>query len=114
MSSPDYVYVEGLLRDALDELRNATILLTKGETGADIDDSLVQAAACLRDLGSLFDRDPLAAHAAGRIFIEVLLERVEAMISLSRAAAGRELAPEHVSALARTPDLVPKRRPRNG
>jgi hypothetical protein len=114
VSSPDYVYVEGLLRDALDELRNATILLTKGETGSVIDESLVQAAACLRDLDNLFDRDPLAAHAAGRIFTEVLLQRVETMISLSRAAAGRELAPEQAAALARTPDLVPKRRPRNG
>ncbi|HVE50467.1 MAG TPA: hypothetical protein VNG69_12740 [Casimicrobiaceae bacterium] len=110
MSAPDYVRVEGLLRDALDDLRNATILLTKGETGDEIDESLMQAAACLRELGALFDKDPLAAHAGGRIFTEVMLERVQSMISLSRAASGRELAPEHAAALARTPDIVPKRR----
>jgi hypothetical protein len=110
VAQPDYVYVEALLRDALDELRNATILLTKGETGASVDDSLTQAAACLRDLAQLFDRDPLAAHAAGRIFCEVLLQRVEAMTSLTRAAAGRDLAHEHVAALTRTPALVRRRR----
>jgi hypothetical protein len=112
VASPDYAYVEGLLRDALDELRNATILLTKGEMGDEVSESLAQAAACLRDLDDLFDRDPLAAHAAGRIFTVVLLQRVESMISLSRAAAGRELPPEHVAALARTPDGVRRRRER--
>jgi hypothetical protein len=112
LGSPDYRYVEGLLRDALDELRNATILLTKGEMGGAVADSLAQAASSLRDLDDLFDRDPLAAHAAGRIFTQVLLERVEAMMSLSRAAAGRDLSPEHVSALARTPNLVRRRGPR--
>lgn len=112
MGKPDYRYVEGLLRDALDELRNATILMTKGEMGLPIADSLAQAASCLRDLDDLFDRDPLAAHAAGRLFTQVLVERVEALMSLSRAADGRELAAEHVAAIARTPDIS-KRRPRN-
>lgn len=110
MAQPDYAYVEGLLRDALDELRNATILLTKGETGAEVDESLTQAAASLRDLEQLFDKDPLAAHAAGRLFTEVLLQRVEAMTALARAAAGRDLAPEHIAALTRTPALVRRRR----
>jgi hypothetical protein len=110
VGQPDYAYVEALLRDALDELRNATILLTKGEMGSAVDESLAQAAARLRELDDLFDRDPLAAHAAGRIFGEVLQQRVEAMISLSRAASGRELSPEQVTALARTPDLVRRRR----
>jgi hypothetical protein len=113
VGSPDYRYVEGLLRDALDELRNATILLTKGEMGEGVSDSLAQAAASLRDLDDLFDRDPLAAHAAGRLFTQILLERVESMMSLSRAAAGRDLAPEHVAALARTPGLKRKRTTRS-
>ena len=110
MGSPDYDYVEGLLRDALDELRNATILLTKGDIGPAVAESLAQAAASLRDLDDLFDREPLAAHAAGRIFTQVLLERVEAVMSLFRAAMGRELAPDQISALARTPDIVRGRR----
>lgn len=110
MPQPDYELVEALLRDALDDLRNATILLTKGEMGAPIDESLAEAASCLRELDDLFDEDPLAAHAAGRIFIHVLRERLEGMLSLSRAAAGTDLAPEQVAALTRMPDLVRKRR----
>ena len=110
MSNPDYVLVEELLRDALDELRNATIAMTKGETGATLSESLAGAASCLRDLETLFDNDALAAHAAGRIFTQLLLERIESMFSLSRAAAGVELAPEHVAALTRMPDLNRKRR----
>ena len=110
MPHPNYELVERLLRDALDDLRNATILLTKGETGTEIGESLADAAACLRELDDLFDRDPLAAHAAGRIFTQLLLERTEAMVSLSRAAAGTDLAPEFVAALTRMPDLSRKRR----
>ena len=110
MSNPDYQLVEGLLRDALDDLRNATILMTKGEMGQPVGESLAQAASCLRELDDLFDRDPLAAHAAGRIFIQVLLERIESMLSLARAATGRELAHEHIAALIRMPDVARKRR----
>ena len=106
MARPDYKLVEALLRDALDDLRNATILMTKGETGDPVARSLALAAACLRELEDLFDHDPLAAHAAGRIFTQVLLERVEAMTSLSRAAQGADLAPEQVAALTRMPDLA--------
>ena len=105
MAQPDYKLVEGLLRAALDDLRNATILMTKGEMGAPVSDSLVEAASCLRDLDDLFDRDPLAAHAAGRIFTLVLLERIEGMIMLTRAATGDDLDPEHIAALTRTPNL---------
>jgi hypothetical protein len=112
VGQPDYAYVEGLLRDALDELRNATILLTKGETVPEVSLSLAQAAASLRELDDLFDGDPLAAHAAGRIFTQVLLQRVEAMTSLARAAEGNELAPENVAALVRTPDGAVSRRRR--
>ena len=65
LPKPDYVLVEELLRDALDDLRNATILMTKGEMGASVAESLAQAASCLRELDDLFDHDPLAAHAAG-------------------------------------------------
>jgi hypothetical protein len=111
LPKPDYELVEGLLRDALDDLRNATIMMTKGEMGAPLAESLAEAASCLRDLDNLFDHDPLAAHAAGRIFTQVLLERIEGMVSLSRAAAGTELAPEHVAALTRMPDLPKRRRP---
>ena len=110
VSQPNYALVETLLRDALDDLRNATILLTKGEMGPPVDESLAQAAECLRELDDLFDRDPLAAHAAGRIFTQLLLERTEAMISLSRAAAGTDLAPEYAAALTRMPDVARKRR----
>ncbi len=110
MPKPDYELVEELLRDALDDLRNATIMMTKGEMGAPVNESLAEAASCLRELDDLFDRDPLAAHAAGRIFAQVLLERIESMVSLSRAASGTELAPEHVAALTRMPDLARKRR----
>lgn len=110
MSRPDYVLVEELLRDALDELRNATILMTKGEMGAPVSESLAEAASCLRELDSLFDHDPLAAHAAGRIFTQVLMERIEGMVSLSRAATGTELPPEQVAALTRMPDLARPRR----
>ena len=110
MTNPDYVFVEELLRDALDDLRNATILMTKGEMGAPVTESLTQAAASLRELESLFERDPLAAHAAGRIFGQLLLERVEGMFSLARAAEGIDLSEENVQALTRMPDLVRKRR----
>lgn len=110
MTHPDYVLVEGLLRDALDDLRNATILMTKGEMGAPVTESLTQAAAALRELETLFEKDPLAAHAAGRIFAQVLLERVDGMFSLSRAAEGIDLPAESVRALTRMPDLVRKRR----
>jgi len=110
LPKPDYELVEELLRDALDDLRNATIMMTKGEMGTPVAESLAEAASCLRELDDLFDHDPLAAHAAGRIFTQLLLERVEAMMSLSRAASGTELAPEHVAALTRMPDLVRKRR----
>lgn len=110
MAQPDYQLVEGLLRDALDDLRNATILMTKGEMGLPVTDSLAEAALCLRELDDLFDRDPLAAHAAGRIFTMVLLERIEGMVMLTRAAAGRELEPEQVSALTRMPGLARRRR----
>ena len=113
MPEPDYELVESLLCAALDDLRNATILLTKGETGPSVDGSLAEAAACLRELDDLFDRDPLAAHAAGRIFTQLLLERTEAMISLSRAAAGTDLAPEYAAALTRMPDVARKRRRRS-
>ena len=106
MADPDYKLVEGLLRDALDDLRNATILLTKGETGSGVFESLIEAAASLRELGNIFDSDPLAAHAGGRICTEVLLERVESMIALARAASGTDLAPEFVSALTRMPDVA--------
>ena len=110
LSKPDYALVEGLLRDALDDLRNATIMMTKGEMGTPVSESLGEAAACLRELDDLFDKDPLAAHAAGRIFTQVLLERIEGMVSLARAATGTELPPEHVTALTRLPDLAKKRR----
>jgi hypothetical protein len=110
LAQPDYQLVEGLLRCALDELRNATILMTKGEMGTPVSESLAEAASCLRELDDLFDRDPLAAHAGGRIFAQVLLERIESMVSLSRAAAGTDLAPEYVAALTRMPDLARKRR----
>lgn len=112
MSRPDYKLVEALLRDALDDLRNATILMTKGETGLPVSDSLAEAASCLRELDDLFDRDPLAAHAAGRTFTQVLLERVEAMVSLARAAEGTDLAPEYVTALTRMPDVARRSRRR--
>ena len=114
MPQPDYELVEELLRDALDDLRNATILMIKGETSSPVAESLDGAAACLRELDSLFDHDPLAAHAAGRIFIQVLLERVEGMMSLSRAASGNDLAPEQVAALTRTPAVARKRRSSTG
>lgn len=110
MPHPDYQLVEGLLRDALDDLRNATILMTKGEMGLPVTDSLAEAAFCLRELDDLFDRDPLAAHAAGRIFAMVLLERIEGMLMLARAASGDELDQEFVAALTRTPSLAGKRR----
>ena len=110
LTNPDYVLVEELLRDALDDLRNATILMTKGEMGSPVSESLTQAAASLRELESLFEKDPLAAHAAGRIFAEVLLERVDSMFSLARAAEGIDLSAEHVRALTRMPALVRKRR----
>lgn len=110
VSKPDYELVEGLLRDALDELRNATILMIKGETGAPVTESLAEAASSLRELDNLFDTDPLAAHAAGRIFTQLLLERLEAMFSLARAAAGSDLLPEQVTALTRSPDLLRARR----
>lgn len=112
MPRPDYKLVEALLRDALDDLRNATILLTKGEIGTPVSESLAEAASCLRELDDLFDKDPLAAHAAGRIFTQVLLERVEAITSLARAAEGVELAPEHVAALTRMPDVARRSRRR--
>jgi hypothetical protein len=110
LPKPDYALVEELLRDALDDLRNATILMTKGEMGVPVAESLAEAASCLRELDDLFDQDPLAAHAAGRIFTQVLLERIEGMVSLSRAATGTDLPPEHVAALTRLPDRVRKRR----
>ena len=105
MAKPDYMLVEGLLRDVLDDVRNATILMTKGEMGSPVSESLVGAAASLRELEELFEHDALAAHAGGRIFTEVMLERVEAMIALSRAAGGTFLSAESVAALTRTPDL---------
>jgi len=104
------VLVEELLRDALDELRNATIAMTKGETGETLTETLAEAASCLRELETLFDHDALAAHAAGRIFTQLLLERIESIYSLSRAAAGVDLAPEQVAALTRMPDVARKRR----
>jgi len=110
LTSPDYVLVEELLRDALDDLRNATILMTKGEMGAPVSDSLIGAAASLRELENLFEKDPLAAHAAGHIFAQVLLERVDSMFSLARAAEGIDLSAENVQALTRMPDLIRKRR----
>ncbi|HVF62612.1 MAG TPA: hypothetical protein VNE58_01295 [Casimicrobiaceae bacterium] len=110
LQNPDYELVEELLRDALDDLRNATIMMTKGETGETLDDSLAQAAACLRELDNLFDSEPLAAHAAGRIFTEVLLQRIEAMISLSRAASGVHLDPQQVAALTRMPNVARRHR----
>jgi hypothetical protein len=104
MAKPDYELVEELLRDALDDIRNAMILMTKGETGEPMTRSLGEAAFCLRQLDDIFDGDPLAAHAAGRIFVRVLIERVEAMTCLARAASGIDLGPEQVSALIRLPD----------
>lgn len=112
MTQPDYQKVEALLRNALDDLRNAVVLMTKGETNGPLSHSLGEAAGSLRELDDLFDRDPLAAHAAGRIFVNVLLERVEAMTCLVRAAAGTELPPEQLSALVRLPDGRPARQPR--
>jgi hypothetical protein len=110
LANPDYVLVEELLRDALDDLRNATIAMTKGETGSSLTESLAEAASCLRDLETLFENDALAAHAAGRIFTQLMLERIDSMYSLSRAAAGVDLAPEQVAALTRMPDVARKRR----
>ena len=109
MPQPDYVLVEELLRDALD-VRNATIAMTKGETGETLTESLAQAASCLRDLETLFENDALAAHAAGRIFTQLLLERIDSMYTLSRAASGVDLAPEQVAAITRMPDVTRKRR----
>lgn len=113
MATPDYKLVEGLLRDALDDVRNATILMTRGETGPAVAEALVGAAECLRELEDLFDQDALAAHAGGRIFTEVMRERVEAMIALSRAASGTFLSAESVAALTRTPGAPRKPRPRD-
>jgi hypothetical protein len=110
LPQPDYVLVEELLRDALDELRNATIAMTKGETGDTLTESLAQAASCVRDLETLFENDALAAHAAGRIFTQLLLERIDSIYTLSRAASGVDLAPEQVAAITRMPDLARKRR----
>lgn len=110
MAHPDYVLVEELLRDALDELRNSTISMSKGETGAPLNASLSNAASCLRELESLFENDALAAHAAGHIFTQLLRERLESMYGLSRAASGIDLAPEQVAALTRMPDVARKRR----
>ncbi|HXU51211.1 MAG TPA: hypothetical protein VN789_04155 [Casimicrobiaceae bacterium] len=83
MNTPDYATIEALIRQILDQLRAAHMLLARGESGAPLRIALRDAIDAHARLTERMNGDALDAHAAGHIFAVVLGERIEGVADLA-------------------------------
>ncbi len=83
MDAPDYAAIEGLIRQILDQLRAAHMLVANGEFGAPVRFALRDAIEAHAELTRRMNDDALDAHAAGHIFAELLGERIGGLRDLA-------------------------------
>ena len=83
MHSPDYATIEALIRQILDQIRAAHMMLARGESGAPLRVALRDAIHAHEELTERMNADALDAHAAGHIFAVVLGERIGGVADLA-------------------------------
>lgn len=93
MDRPDYVAIEGLIRQILDELLALHVLIGGGEFGNPVRMGLREAIEAHAELTRRMNDDALDAHAAGHIFATLLGERIEGLRDLANEMRGADEPP---------------------
>lgn len=93
MNAPDYATIEALIRQVLDQLRAAHMMLARGEAGTPLRVALRDAIEAHAELTDRMNADALDAHAAGHIFAVVLGERIGGVSDLANELRGPDEPP---------------------